>query len=76
MAEAHAVPAGAQAHDSPPELRHHFVDLPAQREASALGMWTFLVTEVLFFGGMFTAYVIYRATYRTAFEVASNLLDI
>ena len=52
------------------------MDLPAQREASTLGMWAFLVTEVLFFGGMFTAYVIYRASYRTAFEGASNLLDI
>ncbi len=39
-------------------------------------MWIFLVTEVLFFGGLFTAYVIYRATYRRAFEGASNLLDI
>jgi len=39
-------------------------------------MWIFLVTEVLFFGGMFTAYVVYRAAYRTAFEQASNLLDI
>jgi cytochrome c oxidase subunit III len=71
LADAHAA-----AHDAPPELRHHFVDLPAQREASSLGMWLFLVTEVLFFGGMFTAYVVYRSTYRTAFEGASNLLDI
>jgi cytochrome c oxidase subunit 3 len=69
---AHAAAHGA----APPELRHHFADLPAQREASSLGMWVFLVTEVLFFGGMFTAYVIYRATYRRAFEGASNLLDI
>ncbi len=73
MADAHA---HAAAHAAPPELRHHFVDLPAQREASSLGMWLFLVTEVLFFGGMFTAYVVYRSTYRRAFEGASNLLDI
>jgi len=71
LADAHA-----SAHDSPPELKHHFVDLAAQKEASTLGMWVFLVTEVLFFGGLFTAYVIYRATYRRAFEEASNLLDI
>ena len=71
MADAHAV-----AHDAPPELRHHFVDLPAQKEASSLGMWLFLVTEVLFFGGMFTAYTVYRSTFRSAFEGASNLLDI
>jgi cytochrome c oxidase subunit III len=71
LADAHAA-----AHDSPPELRHHFVDMEAQKEASSLGMWIFLVTEVLFFGGMFLAYVIYRETYRAAFEGASNLLDL
>ncbi len=64
------------AHAAAPELRHHFVDMEAQKEASSLGMWIFLVTEVLFFGGMFTAYVIYRATYTHAFEGASNLLDL
>jgi cytochrome c oxidase subunit 3 len=68
--------AQAVAPEAPRELRHHFVDLEAQKEASALGMWIFLVTEVLFFGGMFTAYVVYRAAYRRAFEGASNLLDI
>jgi len=64
------------AHDAPPELQHHFVDLEAQKQASSLAMWIFLVTEVLFFGGLFTAYVVYRSTYRPAFEGASNLLDI
>ena len=48
----------------------------AQREASSLAMWIFLATEVLFFGGMFTAYVVYRSIFRRAFEGASNLLDI
>ena len=71
MADAHAA-----AHDAPPELRHHFVDMEAQKEASTLGMWIFLVTEVLFFGGMFLAYVIYRAAYTRAFEGASNMLDL
>ncbi|MEP6994085.1 MAG: cytochrome c oxidase subunit 3 family protein [Acidobacteriota bacterium] len=66
----------SRAHAAPPELRHHFVNLAAQREASTLAMWMFLVTEVLFFGGMFTAYVIYRSSYRHAFEGASNLLDL
>jgi len=64
------------AHAEPPQFQHHFVDMAAQREASSLGMWVFLVTEVLFFGGMFTAYVVYRATFRHDFEGASNLLDI
>jgi cytochrome c oxidase subunit 3 len=73
LADAHA---HAAAHDAPPELRHHFVDLQAQLEASSLGMWLFLVTEVLFFGGMFLAYAIYRETHKVAFEGASNLLDL
>jgi cytochrome c oxidase subunit 3 len=68
--------AHALRHDEAPELQHHFVDLEAQKEATSLGMWLFLVTEVLFFGGMFTAYVVYRSSYRAAFEGASNLLDI
>ena len=70
MPEAHAVAS------HPPELQHHFSSLEKQKEASALGMWIFLATEVLFFGGMFTAYTIYRANNRIAFEKASNLLDI
>jgi len=68
--------AQAHAHAEPPQFQHHFADMGAQREASALGMWIFLVTEVLFFGGMFTAYVVYRAAYRHDYEGASNLLDI
>ena len=43
-----------------PALRHHFADMEQQREASSLGMWLFLVTEIMFFGGMFCAYLIYR----------------
>jgi cytochrome c oxidase subunit 3 len=68
--------AAVVSHAGPPELKHHFASLEAQKEASSLGMWVFLATEVLFFGGMFTAYVVYRSTYRSAFEGASNLLDI
>ena len=64
------------AHAARSPLQHHFADLSAQKEASALGMWAFLVTEVLFFGGMFTAYVVYRALFTRAFVGASNLLDI
>jgi cytochrome c oxidase subunit 3 len=66
----------ARSHAEPPQFQHHFVDMRLQREASSLGMWLFLVTEVLFFGGLFTAYTIYRAAFRTDFEGASNLLDI
>ena len=41
-----------------------------------LGMWTFLITEVLFFGGMFTAYAIYRFMYPAAFESTSVYMNV
>ena len=55
---------------------HQFDDAAQQHDASALGMWVFLVTEVMFFGGMFTAYVVYRSLYPEAFGHASNHLDV
>jgi cytochrome c oxidase subunit 3 len=58
-------------------LAEQFDTLEQQHEASQLGLWTFLATEVLFFGGLFTAYVIYRHAYPQAFAAASahtNLL--
>ena len=66
----------AAVHDAHPALAHQFESLGQQREASTLGMWVFLVTEVLFFGGLFTAYCVYRAWYPDAFAVASHELDI
>jgi cytochrome c oxidase subunit III len=66
----------AVAHDHHPALAHHFESLSEQNEAATLGMWVFLVTEVLFFGGLFAAYSIYRAWYPDAFAVASHELDI
>jgi cytochrome c oxidase subunit 3 len=47
-----------------------------QREASTIGMWVFLLTEIMFFGGLFLAYIIYRANYPDGFAVASNTLDV
>ncbi len=47
-----------------------------QREAGTLGMWVFLVTEIMFFGGMFLAYTLFRYEYPAAFVSASNHLDI
>src|SRR6266581_1289743 len=55
---------------------HQFDDDAQQHEASWLGMWVFLATEVMFFGGMFLGYTIYRSTYPEAFADASNHLDI
>jgi cytochrome c oxidase subunit III len=57
-------------------LAHQFDSLEQQVEASTLGMWVFLVTEVLFFGGLFLAYTIYRGWYQEAFAVSSHELDI
>jgi cytochrome c oxidase subunit 3 len=56
-------------------LAHHFDNLEQQREAGNLGMWVFLVQEVMFFGGLFLVYVIYRSAYPDAFAAASNHLD-
>ena len=58
------------------ELAHQFDSLEQQREATTLGMWVFLVTEVLFFGGLFMVYTVYRTWYPEAFAAASHELDI
>jgi cytochrome c oxidase subunit 3 len=57
-------------------LWHHFDDLEQQHEATSLGMWTFLATEVLIFGGLLTGYTVYRAHYPSDFAVASGHLSI
>ena len=54
-------------------VAHQFDDLAQQHEASTLGMWAFLATEVMFFGGALTAYAVYRYSYPEAFEAASRL---
>jgi len=56
-------------------LREQFDSPEQQRDASTLGMWVFLVTEILFFGGMFMAYTVYRSAYPHVFGVASSSLN-
>jgi cytochrome c oxidase subunit 3 len=56
-------------------LHHHFDDLEQQRECNSLGMWLFLTTEVMMFGGLFFAYALYRWQFSGAFAAGSNLLD-
>jgi cytochrome c oxidase subunit 3 len=63
-------------HDGAYPLKHHFDDPVQQNEAATLGMWAFLATEVLFFGGLFTAYAVYRSSYPAAFHEASRHLDV
>jgi cytochrome c oxidase subunit III len=57
-------------------LRHQFDDVEQQKDASTLGMWLFLATEILFFGGMFCCYTVYRSAYPVAFGLASNHLNL
>jgi cytochrome c oxidase subunit 3 len=64
------------AHASLPQHRHHFETEEQQREAGSFGMWLFLLTEIMFFGGMFFAYLLYRNWYYEAFVVASNQLSV
>jgi cytochrome c oxidase subunit 3 len=59
-----------------PGLRHHFDDSAQQLDSSTLGMWVFLVTEVMFFGGMFGAYTVYRSMYPEAFASTSHFMNV
>lgn len=67
--------AGSHSSDHNPELAHHFESIEQQRESSKLGMWLFLVTEILFFGGLFCAYVVYRFTHPEVFIFGHHFLD-
>ncbi|HXE79407.1 MAG TPA: cytochrome c oxidase subunit 3 family protein [Vicinamibacterales bacterium] len=59
-----------------PRLQHHFDTLGQQKDAASLGMWVFIAQEIMFFGGMFTAYLVYRMWYPQGYAAASNELDI
>ena len=62
--------AGRRAH------ARHFDSAEQQRESASLGMWIFLATEVMFFGGLFLAYILYRWKWPEAFREASHHLDV
>lgn len=57
-------------------VAHQFDDREQQKDASTLGMWIFLATEILFFGGMFMGYIVYRWMYPEAFALASQKMDL
>ncbi len=59
-----------------PQHRHHFETEEQQREAGSFGMWLFLLTEIMFFGGLFFAYLLFRNWYYPAFVAASNQLNV
>ena|SRR6202522_3177162 len=60
----------------PKEFHHQFEDMEQQRDAGTFGMWVFLVTEIMFFGGLFGSYIIYRSLYLPSFEIGSRLLKV
>ena len=72
---AHGAESGSH-HEHPPYQRHHFETYAQQSDATNFAMWLFLLTEIMFFGGLFTAYLIYRNWYYPAFVVSSHQLDI
>ena len=57
-------------------FEHQFDDIEQEHESASLGMWIFLATEVMFFGGMFLGYAVYRGAYSTAYAQASRHLDV
>lgn len=63
-------------HSHHPALAHHFHDMEQQHESAKLGVWLFLVTEVLLFGGLFCFYAIYRAWHPEMFIDVHKLLDV
>ena len=65
----------APAHRAGSALHHQFAELEQQYDASSFGMWVFLATEMLFFGGLFTAYIMYRSLYYSGFVAGSHGLE-
>ena len=61
--------------EHPHGLQHQFDDLGQQYDATTFGMWVFLVQEILFFGGLFACYTVYRSMYHDAFALASSHMD-
>src|SRR5260221_1040238 len=59
-----------------PALAHQFDSMQQQQDASTFGMWVFLLTEIMMFGGLFTAYLIYRIKYYHAFVAGSTRISV
>jgi cytochrome c oxidase subunit 3 len=62
--------------DAHAALAHQFEDLEQQHDAATLGMWIFLATEVMFFGGLLAGYAMYRSIYPSAFAAGSRLCEV
>jgi cytochrome c oxidase subunit III len=70
---AHGASAHGHVHD--PNVAHHFYDMEQQHESAKLGVWLFLLTEILLFGGLFCFYAIYRAWHPELFHEMHKYLD-
>lgn len=57
-------------------VAHQFDSMEQQKSSATLGMWLFLATEIMFFGGFFMAYIVYRLLYPAGFQAASEQLDV
>lgn len=57
-------------------VAHHFSTLEQEHDAETMGMWVFLATEVLFFGGLFSVYTVYRVIFPGAWDAGSRILDL
>ncbi len=75
MSSISAPSSSGHGHDHPPFLAHHFENPAQQFDSAKLGMWLFLATEVLFFGGLFVAYAVLRARFPEVFSYSSHYLD-
>src|SRR3954471_11655288 len=73
LSDSQAIMAHPETHN--PALLHHFATEEQQRNSASFGMWIFLATEVMFFGGLFCAYLIYRGWYFGDFGAASKSIN-
>ena len=58
----------------PPHQKHYFDSMEQQSQATTLGMWLFMAQEIMFFGGLFAAYTIYRLIYSDTWHVGSDIV--
>jgi cytochrome c oxidase subunit 3 len=76
MADNHAIIYSDKFVYHEPGLQHQFEDMKQQEESVSIGMWMFLVQEIMFFGGLFTVYLVFRSRFPIAFAQGSNHLDV
>jgi len=73
---AHATPVNAPEHNPHGPLHHQYEDIEQQNDSYVTGMWAFLVTEIMFFGGLFLAYTLFRSHYQNDFYIGSQDMEV